>query len=464
MNHQVQKWGPWLAISTFFALLCAVRSSEFFWIDGDSPWHLLTGKIIRQTLSIPVVNIWDVSAPPFPWMNISWLYDLCVGIVYSLAGMSGIVVWVLCASTTLLVALVVLQRLRGVALSLAVLGALCAHVFLSASMTARPQLAAQIFFIGYLLLLSSRWPDALRILSQALLAIFWVNTHGSYLLLVLMVLAGIYVSPNNKSLLRRILIECLPLVGILLNPFGTDIFAAALASIVSDFGPILEWLPPELYLQVIIILLTVFGLVTGSRRDSVACERFLLIPLAYLAISSARHVPFFAIVATVIVTHWFQSNLALLAISQRISRPILSGSAAGLFLVYHLFASQTGLPGLFSVENIHGNPQRIPLSEVAHLRESFSAQPIFAFYNYGGLVLFLTDGEFHPFVDGRAVTAFSNQRLSQYMSIQRNPELINKTNLKLALIPIGELSNSFTKLDQWSKRFCGPVACLFEKL
>jgi hypothetical protein len=175
-------------------------------------------------------------------------------------------------------------------------------------------------------------------------------------------------------------------------------------------------------------------------------------------------VPFFAIVATVIVTHRFQSNLALLAISKRISRPIFSGSAAGLFLVYHLFASQTGLPGLFSVENIRGDPQRIPLSEITHLRESFSAQPIFAFYNYGGLVLFLTDGEFSPFVDGRAVTAFSNQRLSQYMNIQRNPELINETNLKLALIPIGELSDSFTKLDQWSKRFCGPVACLFEKL
>ena len=463
MNNQVQNRYPWIVITVFFALLCSVRASEFFWVDGDSPWHVLTGEVIRQTRSIPHTNIWDVSSPSYPWTNISWAYDVWLGIVYAYAGMLGIVAWVLCASTGLLISLVALQRVKGIARSLAVLSALCAYVFLSCSMTARPQLAAQVFFIGYLILLRSRWPIYFRILAQTILAIFWVNTHGSYLLLPLLALAGMLVSAQHIKLSRRIIIECIPLAGILVNPYGMAVFNGAIVSIASDFGPIVEWLQPNFFLQVVIVFLTLFGLLRGSRCDAIAHERVLLLPLAYLAISSARHLPFFAIAATVIVADWLQNKPALLAFSQRISKPIFSGTAAGLFLVYHLFATQIGLPGLFSTENISGNSERIPLSEIAYLRDHFSPQPVFADYNYGGLLLFLSKAEFRPFVDGRAVTAYSNQRLSQYMQIQQDPQLIVQTNINIALLQIGDMSNNFAKMESWEKRFCGPVACIFEK-
>jgi hypothetical protein len=374
----------------------------------------------------------------------------------------GIVAWVLGTSTGLLISLVALQRVKGIALSLAVIAVLFAHIFLSASMSARPQLTAQIFFIGYLLLLTSGWTNWYRILAQTVLAVLWVNTHGSYLLLPLLAFTGISVSKQHVKLSRRIVLECIPLVGILINPFGFSVFDGAWASIASNFGPIVEWLPPNLYLQALIIFLTLFGFMTGFRRGAVSHERVLLIPLGFLAISSTRHLPFFVIVATVIVADWLQNKPALLAISERISKPIFSGAAAGLFLVYHLFATQVGLPALFSAENINGNSERIPLDEIAYLRDHFSPQAVFADYNYGGLLLFLSKGEFRPFVDGRAVTAYSTQRLSQYMQIQHDPQLIVQTNIKIALLQIGDMSNNFAKMESWTKRFCGPVACIFE--
>src|SRR5580692_9884159 len=61
--------------------------------DAGIGWHIRTGQLILATHAIPHVDPFSSSMPGHTWYAWEWLFDLIVGLLDSIAGLNGVVLF-----------------------------------------------------------------------------------------------------------------------------------------------------------------------------------------------------------------------------------------------------------------------------------------------------------------------------------------------------------------------------------
>ena len=112
--------------------------------------------------------------------------------------------------------------------------------------------------------------------------------------------------------------------------------------------------------------------------------------------------------------------------------------------------------------------KKIPTTEVAWIEIHRPKAHVYAFYDYGGYVVYLSNGRIPIFIDGRADTAYPPEVIKDYMRIESGrwnwERIADARGVDTFLISkAGPLHQALAASPRWTKVFSGAVADVFVK-
>jgi hypothetical protein len=323
-------WRDWLWPLAVLACLWAFVATHPL-RPHDFWWHLKIGQETVATRHILQVDefSYTMAGQPYPSFQAFWLADVLLYGVYSLGGPAvSVLAHTLLITGTYLLLYLLCLRVSWEA-RIAALGVLAAAALGFENWNVRPQAFVFPLFVLALWLIHafrsnprlSRW----LILVFPILMIVWVNCHGSFPLLILLV--GVWLVETVWELVRvgrpsgRVLwvpaaALALSAAAVLVNPMGLGIFTYLRemgGNPVVQGGP--EWAPASLATKdgIVFFVLAAAGLVMlllAGRKRSGLFHWMMLIGFGLLAWRMGRAIVWFGFVLAPIVAELLPHVLA----------------------------------------------------------------------------------------------------------------------------------------------------------
>lgn len=312
----------------------------------------------------------------------------------------------------------------------------------------RPSILAVLPFVLALRIILT--PEVLRakqIGGLALLAIVWVNLHGSFVILPALVgwrLVAWFLSrrPQWSRVLRDLLAFLAVSAGTLINPFGYRIYPYVLETAQISRARMEEWQPSSLtafFPQGLLFFLLVAVLIALVATKKIEARRFLrspMVPLLVLGASGIRHTDlcFYALLP-------FLASFGMLREARVLGIPKrANGVIVAVLAVLCLASSPWWKPGFLLPPNLQAlYSETAPAELVALIAASEKPGAVFHHHDFGSF-LALTQGR-KLFLDSRNII-FTDADLEQYRRILHAEgdwrELIDRYQVRFALLKTGE--------------------------
>jgi len=275
--------------------------------DGDTGWHIRAGELVLSTGHAPVTDPFSFSRAQQPWFAWEWLADVAFAEAWRWRGLAA-VAW-LAGATLALAATALLAYIlrRGCGLWIGLAATMAAASASSIHYLARPHVFSILFYTLALWLLSEdrerRRPFLWLLVPMTAL---WTNLHAGFVawlatLGLLLLVCGL---TRDWSGVRRygVLLSLCSLAS-LLNPYGWHLHLHIARYLNSPWilDHVQEFQSPQIRSEGMIVfaLLLLSGAAVAPRGDRF--EALLVLVWGFLALRSARHVPFFAIAAAPIL-------------------------------------------------------------------------------------------------------------------------------------------------------------------
>jgi hypothetical protein len=316
---------PSLCDLFFFAVigwsfLSGGRGFETLLMDGDAGLHIRIGDWILQNGTVPHTDLFGFSRAPDTWYAFEWLSEVVFAWLHAGWGLKGVVLLsaaLIAGYMTLLLRFTLSNGSTGL-LSLAL-------VLITSGITAihyhaRPHLFTLVILCAALwLLFRDREQPTRWLWSLIPITILWTNLHGGFFVFFV-VIALLVIASAAEALLFADLraakvaeVKRYTLLGLgcaaasLVNPYGIHLHEHIRETLSSKWimNFVDEFKSPSfrsenllLYMGLLFAGLMCVPLLVSRRR---LFEPLLLLFFAYASLSSVRHVPLFAMVATPIV-------------------------------------------------------------------------------------------------------------------------------------------------------------------
>lgn len=392
------------AIVALVGLACAM-TAPLMLMDGDTGWHLATGRWILAHAAVPAVDPFSFTARGQPWIAHEWLSEVAMFLAWSAGGWSGLIALTGTAFAALLAIVGLHLRRwmggRGTAAALLLLA-----LALTPTLIARPHLLALPLMAGWVsVLLRARDGDRAPSLGWAALMLVWANAHGSFVfgLLVAAVLALdalVDAAPERRvEVVRRWgMFGLLSLGAGLATPGGLHgllypFYVGRLALL----PYISEWHPSD-FARVspfeIVLLAGLFTLLVRPTRVA-PVRLLLLLGSLHLALQHMRQVSVFVLLAVLVLAEPIGRAWSKRTAPQPL-RPTrgdkrLAGIA--LLLAIAVIATRVALP----MERADSGG--VPATALRHLPAGLRDRPVFNEYSFGGALIL---AGIAPFIDGRS--------------------------------------------------------------
>ncbi len=271
--------------------------------DGDTGWHIRTGEIVLAEGRAPVTDPFSFTRPGEPWFAWEWLADVVFARIWRRQGLAGVAAF--CGALLALAATLLLVRLlrRGAGLWLGVAAAMAAVSASSVHYLARPHVFSILLYtVGLGILNRDRECRSEWLWLLAPLTALWANLHAGFVawLATLCLLVLLCAVRREWANVRRYAV----LLGIcslasLCNPYGWQLHLHVIRYLQSPWilNYVQEFQSPHIRSEgmTVFALLLLAAVAVVSRADPF--EGLLVMVWGFLALRSARHVPFFAIAA-----------------------------------------------------------------------------------------------------------------------------------------------------------------------
>jgi hypothetical protein len=427
--------------------------------DGDIGWHIRAGQYILSTHAVPHTDPFSFSRAGQPWFAWEWLADIVFALLYGAAGLKGVVLFaavLIAAFGAMLLRYMVWRGASGV---IAVMVCLVAVGASSVHFLARPHLFTLLFFVAALWLLDAdRQRSSRAVWLLVPLTALWTNLHGGFA--IVFVALGLYAlgalaegRGGWPRAARYGLLFSACAGATLVNPYGWGLHRHLVEYLRSDWirSVVQEFQAPtfrsENQLQFEILLLAGI-LAAGARlRRTSLTQPLLVIGFAHLALTSARHIPLFAVVAAPMVAgEATRLWSALVDRSQprsvvRILGAVAAGASAN-FRRWSLFPPLAVLaiavvPGI-TVWPADFPRQMFPVAMVAANAQRIAGSPVLTTDQWADYLLFRFWPSTKVFVDGR--TDFYGSRVGgEYIDLWHGQgrwrTLLDQYGFQTALIP-----------------------------
>jgi len=348
-----------LLVATTFC--CVPRSMA----DPDIWWHLRNAQMLVSTHQFIGTDVYSFTARGARWMNHEWIAELPFYFGWAVDGERGVYLITVAAVESLILGIFVLAYRKSRNLGGALMVSLVAALLSTVSYGPRTILFGWLLLTVELLILDASENDERVLWGLPVLFAVWVNTHGSWLIgLVMMGGFGVlearrfrhgklFCDGMRRSRLVRLGAMWIASVGALfVNPYGWPLVAYPFNLAFRqklNVANVLEWKSLDLHSPRGLILLGLIALLVASQLGR--GREWRLYELAYLslgvyaALTYTRFLVLFSVVAAPVMAASFSIEEHEERGRRRMS-PMLSGAVVFflLCLVYARFrdASRSG--------------------------------------------------------------------------------------------------------------------------
>lgn len=473
----------------------------FFWIlqsglgllnDGDTGWHIVTGRAIIDTLRIPSADPYSYTMPGTPWTAHEWLAEVIFAGVDRVAGLNGVVVFTAALiSLTCFFLYRYMVHIRVSPLTASILTVLAALAS-SLHWLARPHVFSFLMTLAFMVVLElyqREGKDRLKYLP--LLMALWVNLHAGYILgiMLMVIYAGGNIAKHvmtrgaDPADMRRAkalgLFTAITVAATFLNPHGPAIlyFPFHLVGRQYIMDNILEWLSPnfhtdKLFEAMLLYIATVF-VVSDRKPDIIEGGGALL--MVHMSLYSARYIPLLAIIVMPMAAARTGELLGRVVsgmdgvgiagrVASRIERISANVTPMELRFNRHVWV-YAAIAGCMIVAVNGGRLGNTKLMEYTHDKKVFPVDAMeFAVKNgitgnmfnndgWGGYIIYRYYPEYRVFMDGRS-DMYGVDFLKQYVKVARAKpgyrDVLEKYNVGWAIFnadrPLCEL---LVRADGW---------------
>jgi hypothetical protein len=421
----------------------------------DVYWHIFGGDYIRAH-GVPQFDPWAAGNQDQNWFNISWLFDIVLSHIvewFSIEGLS-LVRSLAYAFVACIIFRNIYARNVGLEVTLIVTAAVCFVMVMFLS--ARPHIVTYaLALIFHHILHRSREQNKIAYILP-LWMILWVNCHGGFLIGFLLFGAyGVEALISQKTLWLKHLIAAgvLCVVATLINPLGLGLVEASILSMDSFMTEyIREWQPTAPFGDMTTSIFFLIFLISTNLNDpkiSIA-DKIVAFGFLLLGLDSVRNFPLFAILAAPYVAICISNFKPIIEQDIEKTARTLKGK------IIAIFGSAACLCAILFLGNGNPNASLVKMNglkeAVEYAVEKYPEKNFFNHYNEGGPILLYGKGKLKHFIDGRADTAFSRDRLRDNITLTQTPEepdeLFEKWKLNAVLI---ESENQISKYLQHNK-------------
>ncbi len=352
----------YVLLTALFWSIC-VSGPKILNFDGDLPRHLLVGRLIRETKSIPLTDTFSFRTVGFPSFPHEWLSQVILSVANDLLGLSGVVLLtaLIVTATWAIVYGEAKRRANNLFITLIVTA-----IGMSVSMIhvlPRPHLFTYLFTALWIVILERMTEDRPHIWwLLPVVMILWVNMHGMFVLGI--IIWGIYLVGSlldhpswtwftQRTTRSMLLGGILSLFATFLSPSGIKIWGA-IASLGSNTyltSRIPEYQSanfhmPETWPFILLLMLTIIGFARNTNKTSWT-HILLAVSFAAIALYTSRMIPSFAIIAVPIaassLSNWVNLEFPdsrFMSIEKNISKINASSDGAiWLFVIFITIAS-----------------------------------------------------------------------------------------------------------------------------
>ena len=427
------------AAISFLLTVLAVLTVQSRFDDPDMWWQLKLGQTIWTTHTIPSTDLFSYTTNHYAYVAHEWLAQLTIYGAYKLAGYTGLMLWLCCISSAVLIAGYALCSLYSGNAKVAFLGAMTIWFFATIGFSIRPQLLGYFLLVVELLFLHlGQTRDPRWFFGLPLLLWVWVNCHGSFFLGIAVagavlfsawfrleggLLVALRWSPHQRRMLTWAF--ALSVLAVFLNPVGLQLVLYPLKALfVPSIGieAVSEWQPLQFSDARGIAVLGVLGcvvlLIIMRRSQLWWHELLLLAPGAWLAVSHRRLILPFGILIAPVLSRLLAD--AWEGYDAKRDRPLPNAvlMAASVLVAFWAFPSQKSLAAQVQDES--------PVKAVEFIKTHHLSGPMMNEWLYGGYLMWAAP-EYPDFIDGRGDVFEWAGILAQYgtwMELQRDPNLL----------------------------------------
>lgn len=466
--------------------------------DPDFYWHLKTGQWIWQYKSLPYLDPFGVPPLPDPSprndfiLTSYWLIQLIMYAFYSLAGMSGLIVfrWV-AAGICLLIcsAWVDLRNSKAIAVIATGTILLLEYYFIE-----RPQFVSFIC-CGALLVILFRFFEQRAVASLwemtaqlSLLMILWSNMHGGFLigqaiLIYCIIAEGIKffhtsLMPLSAKSYRILVISALTaLIASFINPNAINLIKYLPtifdANNYANQGVLEELSIIEYFkltkdntniLLIVSMLLTVSALMLSKHRRNITWIGILL-GCACMGCLHMRLMPFFIVSAILFMTKYFEAESSALTAKILLFCMVVTTTS---FCVINEF------PRVFEVKKTGWVPiYQLPVRSADFIMKNNIEGNVYTTLYWGGYMIWRVGPENKIFHDGRFLSiqrAWEYNNSTKYIVNQRPywKGLLRRYDVRTVILPIYDdngkldlLTQSVADDNEWAMVFAAENEAVF---
>lgn len=385
--------------------------------DGDTYWHLATGRWILEHGRVPLTDPFSYTMGGHPWQAHEWLADVFMYASYQAGGWNGLTLFfgLVAALGAGMLAWRVSRSLGGITLIGMLAFALSST---SQSLLIRPHaLMLPILIFWTIQIMDARAKDKAPPIALAALMIVWANLHASYVFGFVVAgafgLEALWETPKDQKLKvfrQWALFGAASLLAILITPFGIAgvIFPFKVLSF-SFLNDINEWRPHDFSnINPFEVSLLVALFVCLSRGVKIKpMQALLLITLFQMGLQHRRQVIVLVILAPLLLAAPMAKALGQTPRGQRPRKDLLPALIAfGLFVVLAC--------GIRWSDPIKRGDERVtPATAMKMVPKSLAAMPVLNDYSYGGYLTFVG---VKPYIDGRA-DMYGDEFVTDFMSL-----------------------------------------------
>jgi hypothetical protein len=467
-----------LALMSILALWVYMGAGRGVW-DPDIWWHLRNADYLLRNLELPRSDMFSFTVAGHPWINYEWLSEIPYYLAWRAFGLVGIY-----ALFMLLVEMILLGNfywayktsgnLKGSFL------VACYSVLLAVvSFGPRTLLFGYVFLLLLLLLLwRLRSQGSAPLWLLPVLFCLWINTHGSWLLG--MIVFGLFIGSGlwggtwgridavrwSPQQLRRLLTAAgASVAALFVNPFGYRLvfypFEFALRQKL-NVGHIEEWASVNFHDargKVVLVFLAILFLGALLSRARWKLEELAIAAFGlYLGLTYVR----FLFLAALLVAPFFARLLDFLPpYRPEIDKPRLNAliCAGVLTIVAARFPSRAELQ--------QGVERKSPTSALSYMQCHRIQGRVFNEYVWGGYMLWQTP-EIKTFIDSRTDIFEYGGVLKDYldaMSLKNSFAVLDKYQIRYVLFrPDAALTYLLKHNTAWRTVYSDDVAVIFERV
>jgi hypothetical protein len=457
--------------------------------DGDSGYHVRTGRVILETWTVPFNDIYSYHTPALEWTAHEWLAEVIMAAIDRKFGLTGVVLFFAVLLAAIHWLLYRVLRSQSDDIILCVVITLLATAASSSHWLARPHVFSLLFIlVWYHLLNRFQYKDEPTLIFLPALMIAWVNLHGGFI--VGLILLGLYLAGNLFSVIFasptesdrsqqkvRFLLLCIVATTLVtfLNPVGYKIllFPFRVTSDRFVMDRVAEFLSPNFHevLPFKYMLLTTIAALAFARRSLNAIEVGLLTLLSYMSLYSVRHVSLFAIIVAPILLRAGESIVAQLSVGwlrfHRQRNENLRTIETGLngFLWPSLAIVLIGCLAFAGRLRYHFNENVFPVAAVEFLQRETVPGNMFNNDEFGDYLIFTAWPKYRVFMDGRS-DMYSEKFGDPYLKVAHAfpgwKDILGRFNINWVFFNTeSALSSALSQDNEWQVIYSDKIATIF---